>query len=39
MIHFVGRSKENEEWFIKLIAEYGKCITFVELKRKLGEKK
>ena len=39
MIHFIGKSKENEEWFIGLIAEYGQCITFVELQKKLGERK
>lgn len=38
MIHFIGKSKRNKEWFAELIAEYG-YITFVELQRKLGEKK
>lgn len=38
MIHFVGRSRENEEWFAELIAEYG-YITFIELQKKLGERK
>lgn len=39
MIHFIGKSKENREWFEQMLKEHGIHITFVEIKKKLGEKK
>lgn len=39
MVHFIGKSKENREWFDEMLKKYGIHITFVELKKKLGEKK